>query len=213
MFSNIDSIIFDVDGTLWDSTEIVAIGYNRALETYTDLPVRVDAARLMTLFGKPMDQIFAELLPELSQEQQHFVSEKCVILEEEELEKADPKPLLYPGIEDMFQKLSDRLPLFIVSNCQCGYVEQFLRKNQFESYITDHLCFGQTGTSKGQTILRLMRENNLKAPVYVGDTLGDAMACKEAGIPFILAEYGFGEVKAPDARIQKPLDLVEMFAK
>ena len=60
MFSNnIDSIIFDVDGTLWDSTEVVAIGYNRALETYTDLPVRVDGARLMKLFGKPMDQIFA----------------------------------------------------------------------------------------------------------------------------------------------------------
>lgn len=210
--NNIDSIIFDVDGTLWDSTEVVAIGYNRALETYTDLPVRVDGARLMKLFGKPMDQIFAELLPELSAEQQHYISEKCVILEEEELEKADPKPLLYPGIEEMFQKLSEKLPLFIVSNCQCGYIEQFLRKNHFESYITDHLCFGQTGTSKGQTILRLMKENHLKAPVYVGDTLGDANACKEAGIPFILAEYGFGEVADPDASIQKPLDLVHLFA-
>ena len=141
MFSNnIDSIIFDVDGTLWDSTKVVAIGYNRALETYTDLPVRVDGARLMKLFGKPMDQIFAELLPELSAEQQHYISEKCVILEEEELEKADPKLLLYPGIEEMFQKLSEKLPLFIVSNCQCGYIEQFLRKNHFESYITDHHC-------------------------------------------------------------------------
>ena len=211
MISNTDSIIFDVDGTLWDSTEIVAIGYNRALETYTDLPIRVDGARLMTLFGKPMDQIFAELLPELSREQQHFISEKCVILEEEELEKADPAPLLYPGIEEMFQKLSKKLTLFIVSNCQCGYIEQFLRKNHFESYITDHLCFGQTGTSKGQTILRLMKENNLKNPVYVGDTQGDANACREAGIPFILADYGFGDVPDPDARIQKPLDLISMF--
>lgn len=211
MISNTDSIIFDVDGTLWDSTEIVAIGYNRALETYTDLPIRVDGARLMTLFGKPMDQIFAELLPELLREQQHFISEKCVILEEEELEKADPAPLLYPGIEEMFQKLSKKLPLFIVSNCQCGYIEQFLRKNHFESYITDHLCFGQTGTSKGQTILRLMKENNLKNPVYVGDTQGDANACREAGIPFILADYGFGDVPDPDARIQKPLDLISMF--
>lgn len=211
MISNTDSIIFDVDGTLWDSTEIVAIGYNRALEAYTDLPIRVDGARLMTLFGKPMDQIFAELLPELSGEQQHFISEKCVILEEEELEKADPAPLLYPGIEEMFQKLSKKLPLFIVSNCQCGYIEQFLRKNHFESYITDHLCFGQTGTSKGQTILRLMKKNHLKNPVYVGDTQGDANACREAGIPFILAEYGFGDVPDPDARIQKPLDLISMF--
>ena len=111
----------------------------------------------------------------------------------------------------MFQKLSKKLPLFIVSNCQCGYIEQFLRKNHFESYITDHLCFGQTGTSKGQTILRLMKENNLKNPVYVGDTQGDANACREAGIPFILADYGFGNVPDPDARIQKPLDLISMF--
>ena len=66
MISNTDSIIFDVDGTLWDSTEIVAIGYNRALEAYTDLPIRVDGARLMTLFGKPMDHICADPLPELS---------------------------------------------------------------------------------------------------------------------------------------------------
>lgn len=212
MISNIDSIIFDVDGTLWDSTEIVAIGYNRVLKDYTSLPLRVDGARLMTLFGKPMDQIFAELLPDLSQEQQHFIAEKCILFEEEELEKADPKPLLYPGVEEMFQKLSAKFPLFIVSNCQCGYVEQFLRKNHFESYITDHLCFGQTGTSKGQTILRLMKENHLKTPVYVGDTQGDANACKEAGIPFILAEYGFGEVAAPDARIRKPLDLVDLFS-
>ena len=209
-FKNIDSIIFDVDGTLWDSTEVVAIGYNRALAEYTTLPVRVDAARLMTLFGKPMDQIFAELLPELSPEQQHFISAKCVILEEEELEKADPKPLLYPGIEEMFQKLSAKLPLFIVSNCQCGYIEQFLRKNNFASYITDHLCFGQTGTSKGQTLLRLIREHHLAHPVYVGDTLGDANACKEAGIPFVLADYGFGDVENPDARIRKPLDLISL---
>lgn len=213
MISNPDSIIFDVDGTLWNSTEIVAIGFNRALETYTDLPIRVDSARLMTLFGKPMDQIFAELLPELSREQQHFISQKCVIMEEEELEKADPAPLLYPGIEEMFQKLSEKFPLFIVSNCQRGYIEQFLRKNHFESYITDHLCFGQTGTSKGQTLLRLIGDYHLKHPVYVGDTQGDANACKEAGIPFILAEYGFGEAAAPDARIKKPLDLVEMFAR
>lgn len=213
MISNPDSIIFDVDGTLWNSTEIVAIGFNRALETYTDLPIRVDSARLMTLFGKPMDQIFAELLPELSREQQHFISEKCIVMEEEELEKADPVPLLYPGIEEMFQKLSEKFPLFIVSNCQKGYIEQFLRKNHFESYITDHLCFGQTGTSKGQTLLRLIGGNHLKHPVYVGDTQGDANACKEAGIPFILAEYGFGEAAAPDARIKKPLDLVEMFAR
>lgn len=211
MFSTIDSIIFDVDGTLWDSTDVVAVGYNRALKKHTDLPVRVDGARLKTLFGKPMDVIFQELLPHLSKEQQHFLSEQCVILEEEELEMADPRPLLYPDLEHTLQVLSQKLPLYIVSNCQCGYIEQFIRKNQFSSYFSGHLCFGQTGTSKGQTILRLMKEHHLKNPVYVGDTAGDASACKEAGIPFIFAEYGFGEVENADYRISCPADLIKLF--
>lgn len=211
MLSQTDSIIFDVDGTLWDSTAPVAIGYNRALEVYADphtsRPVRVDSARLKTLFGKPMDQIFRELLPDLSTELQQFICKKCELFEEEELDRTDPFPLLYPGIETVFRQLSARFPLFIVSNCQCGYIEQFLRKTQFEPFITDHLCFGQTGTSKGQTILRLMEQHHLKHPVYVGDTAGDANACKEAGIPFILADYGFGEVPEADLRIRTFLDL------
>ena len=60
-------------------------------------------------------------------------------------------------------------------------------------------------------VIKGAKENNLKNRVYVGDTQGDANACREAGIPFILADYGFGNVPDPDARIQKPLDLISMF--
>mgnify|MGYP000700414525 CR=1 FL=1 len=59
-------------------------------------------------------------------------------------------------------------------------------------------------------ILKLMEKNNLTSPVYVGDTQGDADSCKKAGIPFIFAEYGFGEVPKPDARICKPMDLINI---
>lgn len=211
-----DGIIFDVDGTLWDSTDAVAIAYNKALERYTDLPVRVDASMLKQLFGKPMDEIFYQLVPELSEKDRLFVTHKCIELEEEELELADPTPMLYPGIEELFRSLSPKCPLYIVSNCQCGYIEQFLRKNGFERYIQDHLCFGQTGTTKGQTILRLMHRNHLTHPVYVGDTSGDASASQEAGIPFIHAAYGFGTAEQPDYVIHAPLELLDLplsFAK
>ena len=63
------------------------------------------------------------------------------------------------------------------------------------------MCFGDTGTSKGQTILRLMKEQNITSAAYVGDTQGDYEASVEAGIPFIWATYGFGEPERYDAKI------------
>ena len=204
-----DAIIFDVDGTLWDSTNVVAVSYNRILEKYADLSVHVTADDLKRLFGKPMDVIFNELLPGLPYEEQCRIGSECFDQEHEELEKTPGT--LYDGIEETLRVLSAKCPLFIVSNCQAGYIELFLRKTGFGCYIKDHLCFGQTGTSKGQTILRLVRENNLHSPVYVGDTQGDADACKEAGIPFVFAEYGFGHAENPDYRIHTFRDLQTLY--
>ena len=85
-----------------------------------------------------------------------------------------------------------------------------LRTCSLEPFIKDHLCFGETQTSKGQTILTLMKRNGLKNPVYVGDTRGDADACAEAGIPFIFAGYGFGDVPDAKMRISKFTDLKDL---
>ena len=78
-------------------------------------------------------------------------------------------------------------------------------------YIRDHLCFGETGTPKSETIRALMERNGLKDVVYVGDTQGDADACREAGVPFVFAEYGFGDVPDAEKRISRISDLCRMF--
>lgn len=204
-----DGIIFDVDGTLWDSTDVVAVAYNRIISENTDLPVRVTPDDLKKLFGKPMDVIFANLLPTLPYKEQCRLAELCFEQEHLELEKKPGR--LYEGLEEALAALFQKYPLFIVSNCQDGYIELFFRKTGLGRYFKDHLCFGQTGTSKGQTILRLMRENSLRSPVYVGDTQGDADACREAGIPFVFAQYGFGDVPDADYCIKDLRELQTLF--
>ena len=104
--------------------------------------------------------------------------------------------------------------LFIVSNCQCGYIELFLEKNRLESLITDFECFGNTGMSKGENIRLLLERNGLKPQqtVYVGDTQGDYEATVEAGIPFILAAYGFGKVPQAKASIAHMEELPKALA-
>lgn len=58
---------------------------------------------------------------------------------------------MYDGVVDTVKKLSEKYPLFIVSNCQCGYIEAMLNASGLGSYIKDHLCFEETQTPKSQT--------------------------------------------------------------
>lgn len=121
-----------------------------------------------------------------------------------------PCDIGYPGVKETLEKLAENHRLFIVSNSQSGYPELCIRKMGLEKLIRGHLCFGDTGTSKGQTILRLMREHGIESAAYIGDTQGDLDACEEAGVPFIFAAFGFGSPDHWDARIEKFEDLLEL---
>lgn len=200
-----DSIIFDVDGTIWDSTQSVADSWNKAIREHSDLDLTLDPVSLSRVFGKTMTEIADALFPALDTEARMKLLDACYAEENRYLE--DHPGLLYDGVAGTIRNLSLRYPLYIVSNCQCGYIEVMLKTSGLAPYIKDHLCFGETLRPKGATIRMLMEKNSLKSPVYVGDTQGDADACKAAGIPFIFAEYGFGDVPDAATRIQRFSDL------
>ena len=203
-----DSIIFDVDGTLWDSTDSVARSWNLAIQENSSLDLTITENALQQVFGKTMTEIADTLFSRLPEKERMKLLEVCFQYENRYLETHPGK--LFDGVTDTLAALSGQYPLFIVSNCQQGYIEVLLHTCSLEPFIKDHLCFGETQTSKGQTILTLMKRNGLKNPVYVGDTRGDADACAEAGIPFIFAGYGFGDVPDAKMRISKFTDLKDL---
>lgn len=203
-----DSIIFDVDGTLWDSTEIVAEAWSNYLTNTEHMNTDVSSRRLMGLFGQLLPDIAKALFPELPESEQLRIIDGCCQAEHEALlRKCAP---LYPQLEETLDTLSHRFPLFIVSNCQAEYIEVFLKATGFGHYFKGHLCPGDTGMAKADNIMKIRDDFNLKDPVYVGDTLGDFNACRKARVPFIFAEYGFGAVEDPDYRISAPADLMEV---
>lgn len=117
--------------------------------------------------------------------------DECCVCENEYL--AEHGGILYDGVEEVIEELSKTYPLFIVSNCQEGYIEAFLKAHHLEKYFTDTECWGRTRAAKGISNQMLIKRNNLKNPVYVGDTQGDKQSATDAGIPFIFAAYGFGQ--------------------
>lgn len=206
-----DGIIFDMDGTLWDSTPEVAVAFNKVLcEKYPEVKEVVTPQRLKELFGLPLDVIAVKLFKSIPEEQAILVMKDCCDYECDYL--AEHGATLYEGMEQALIRLSAKYKLFIVSNCQEGYIQCFFRAYpKLEKYFQDYEYPGRSGKLKADNISMVVKRNGLKHPVYVGDTQGDACAAKEAGVRFIFARYGFGEVEAYDGVIDSLTELALRF--
>jgi phosphoglycolate phosphatase len=188
------NIIFDVDGTLWDTTEVVAEAWNKAISEVGGTAANITSAVLKREFGKPMDAIANNLFSDATEKERELLLERCCEHEHDALRESKDN-LLFPEVKETIEKLYEKYGLFIVSNCQSGYIELFMEKVGIEKYIKDYECFGDTGKSKGENIKLLIERNNLEDVVYIGDTQGDYEATLFAGVPFIFAKYGFGKVE------------------
>lgn len=203
-----DGLIFDMDGTLWDSAESVAKAWNEVFKNH-GLSHRTTASDVHAQMGKPMTEIFASLLPDESPQVQETVGNAACDYENEYL--AVHGGVLYPKLEEVLRTLSERIPLFIVSNCQSGYIEAFFEFHKLGYLFKDIECWGNTLLSKAENIRLIVERNNLKNPVYIGDTALDGISSRQAGVPFVHAAYGFGTTDDCDASINSVSELLELF--
>ena len=117
--------------------------------------------------------------------------------------------VLYPKLEETLSALKEKYPLYIVSNCQSGYIEAFLDHYGFRKYFEDIECYGNNLKQKGDNIRLLADRNGLTEAVYVGDIQGDYDASCHAGVGFIHAAYGFGTIAADVPEIHTFEELTE----
>ena len=199
-------IIFDVDGTLWDSAKPVAESWTLMLERrYPELARIITPDDMYRNMGKTMDAIGADLFPGLAPDKRDEVMDACMRYENEYL--ADHPGVTYPNMKETLAALSREYGLYIVSNCQEGYIEALMAACGIASYISDTECFGATGRPKGDNIRLVMERNGLEKCLYVGDTAMDQEAAGKAGIPFVFASYGFGQASGAEAVIGSLVEL------
>lgn len=206
MIPKLDSIIFDLDGTLWDSTATVATAWSAAGEKTDFVKAPVSKEDVQSICGLPYDVIYEQLFPYLNATERTELKQLCAKEELIQLRRSGGQ--LYEGLEETLKYLRGKYLLFIVSNCQSGYIEAFMEHHQLQQYFDDIDCFGNANRSKADNIKDIIRRNGLRSPAYVGDTQGDFNASRSNHIPFIFAAYGFGQVDGqPDARIEQITDL------
>ncbi|MBR6222212.1 MAG: HAD family hydrolase [Lachnospiraceae bacterium] len=210
----LDGIIFDIDGTIWDSREVVAKAWKAAFTENTGYEFDHTPEEIGKLFGLPMTEIFERLLPELSSDELEAMLPTLYDYEHRYLRKYKPAP--YETVRETFDELSKEYPLFIVTNGQKGYAEAMLDATELYEYFTDWLSFGDTFTEKDQTLGKLIEKNGLKNTIYIGDTDGDYEAAKKNGLTFVFCSYGLGtlsEGNTPDYVINNMSELKTVLKK
>ncbi len=204
------AIVFDMDGTLWDSADNVAISWNIAMEQFGYEREPINEADMQSVMGKTMDKIAEILFNKVEGEERKALLELACKVENDYLREHGG--VLYPEIRSTMEKLKENYRLFIVSNCQAGYIEAFLDYYQFHDLVEDIECFGNNDKPKAENIKLICERNHVAAEeaVYVGDIQGDYDAATAAGLEFIHAAYGFGTIAAEVPKINTFAELPEV---
>lgn len=199
------AVIFDLDGTLWDSSKSVCESWNIIFSKYPDIERRLTQQDIMGFMGKTLDRIAPLALPDVPEKRRLDVLHECVRFEIEYI--AQHGGILYPSLRETLETLHREHSLIIVSNCQDGYIQCFLDFADLRGLIDDFESAGGTGLTKGENIRLVIQRNGIDRAVYVGDTQGDLDAADFAGIPFIRAAYGFGSADRPVPEIRSLTEL------
>lgn len=199
-----------MDGTLWDAVDTYCLVWNTIFQRM-GIPRTLQRQQLLGYMGLPLEEIF----------QRVCATGDAVIADPQEylrqLKEAEPSIVrryggrLYPGVRPTLKALRQRgIRLYMASNCSLLGIDNFMAYTGLSELFDDTITQGHTGMDKAHNIQLLVERHNLQHPVYVGDIEADAREARLAGVPFVWASYGFGQVEAPDYTINQFSDLLQL---
>jgi phosphoglycolate phosphatase len=201
------TLIFDFDGTIADSFELV-------LDIAHDLMglERFSQDEIDRLRGMPIAKIIRELhipmrrLPRLVIKGRQRMHER--------IHEVHP----FPGMPEVLHALhDDGFHLLVISSNSERNVRTFLRANNLESYF-DGVYGGVAVFNKSNALRKVLRRNQLQPAdcFYIGDEVRDVVAATKSGVEPVAVAWGYQTAQAltdchPFALAKEPVDLLRIF--
>ena len=188
-------ILFDLDGTLWD-TSICTYQFVKDYLEENHYPYEVSLEVVKNNMGNNLSGCAEGYFPQVEKNTREELLLKIFQYEVDRLNDYQSSDIIYENVYEVLKELSKDYKLGIVSNCSTEeYIENFIRISNTKDYITDYIPASKYNLSKGEAMQELIKRNHCDEGIYVGDTKKDQEEAKKANVLFIYAEYGFGNIE------------------
>ena len=200
------TVIFDFDGTLANSLELVFKLYNEHVDEFGYLPLDKSEFNALRKLGykKAMrkKKVKMRMLP------------KMLVTIGREMRQRMDEVLPYEGIVAVIESLkSQGYSVGVLTSNQAPLVKEFFEKHEFPAF--DFIVSEKTLFGKEKALRKIIKRYSLRkdSVIYVGDEPRDVAACRKAGIPIIGVSWGLagneGYLKAqPDVLVHTPKELL-----
>ncbi|MBC7616398.1 MAG: HAD family hydrolase [Pedobacter sp.] len=203
-----DSLIFDMDGTLWDALDTYTFCWNSAF-LKLEMDIKTTREELRGMMGWEKEKVLAHFFKGMDHQKAEYIFEAIVEIQDEVLPQKGG--LIYPDVKEGLKALSQKYKLFILSNCPKDSIKQFMFFAGIEDFITAEIAYGFNNQPKHKNMLLLKEKYALKNPIYIGDTDHDSKETSLAGFPFAHVTYGFGTTQQFDVRFDSFKSLTDYF--
>ncbi|MFT4402060.1 HAD hydrolase-like protein [Bacillus sp. SW14] len=190
------SLIFDMDGTLFQTDTILELSLDDAFDYLRSLgqwDTATPIEKYREIMGVPLPEVWKILLPNHSIE----IREKmdAYFLERLIANINQGKGALYPHVEEIFSYLRDNnYSIFIASNGLIEYLKAIVSFYQLDRWVTETFSIQQIHTlNKGDIVNTILKKYGIQQAAVIGDRLSDINAAKDNGLMAIGCHFDFAQ--------------------
>lgn len=192
--NKIDTVLFDLDGTLLDSKELIYRSFVHTFEKFYPNHELSDA-ELDSFFGPPLSVTFAKYTDDQKQ-----IAEMIDYYRKYNVEAHDELVNLFPGVKETIKYLSKHnYKLGVISAKKSDLVNHALEIFKIKEYFD--IVIGQDEVKNPKPnpegIILATKKLKSKRAVYVGDSVSDIEAGKNAKIKTCAIAYKKDNGRAP----------------
>lgn len=190
-------ILFDLDGTLYSSREILPTAYAEGIERFNEqhsrsVPVPADE-EIFDQVGNPVNEIYENLFPNLSDEERPQLQESIFSVLLDRIQRGEGR--LFEGVQSVLETLGEHRPLGVVTNAQTQYMNSVLETHDLDRHFEQTLCNDDAPNGEKSEIVEMQLRKFDVSPrdaLLVGDRESDRLAARTHGLHFIGCDFGYG---------------------